>query len=135
MAEETQLIPLNFNDGITGKTLNDRKVGVDIIFGFVSGMPPGLAEIAEAHNDLAIALMDRGIGQQELDHACQQLAGELLNAEYEILIVKSDLPFDSRWYLIGNIRSLITAAKTDDVTLPFSNLMCDDIINHIDTYG
>lgn len=135
MAEETQLIPLNFNDGIIGKTLNDRKVGVDIIFGFVSGMPPGLAEIAEAHNDLAIALMDRGIGQQELDHACQQLAGELLNAEYEILIVKSDLPFDSRWYLIGNIRSLITAAKTDDVTLPFSNLMCDDIINHIDTYG
>lgn len=135
MAEETQLIPLNFNDGIIGKTLNDRKVGVDIIFGFVSGMPPGLAEIAEAHNDLAIALMDRGIGQQELDHACQQLAGELINAEYEILIVKSDLPFDSRWYLIGNIRSLITAAKTDDVTLPFSNLMCDDIINHIDTYG
>ena len=135
MAEETQLIPLNFNDGIIGKTLNDRKVGVDIIFGFVSGMPPGLAEIAEAHNDLAIALMDRGIGQQELDHACQQLAGELINAEYEILIAKSDLPFDSRWYLIGNIRSLITAAKTDDVTLPFSNLMCDDIINHIDTYG
>jgi len=135
VAEETQLIPLNFNDGIIGKTLNDRKVGVDIIFGFVSGMPPGLAEIAEAHNDLAIALMDRGIGQQELDHACQQLAGELLNAEYEILIAKSDLPFDSRWYLIGNIRSLITAAKTDDVTLPFSNLMCDDIINHLDTYG
>ena len=135
MAEETQLIPLNFNDGIIGKTLNDRKVGVDIIFGFVSGMPPGLAEIAEAHNDLAIALMDRGIGQQELDHACQQLAGELLNAEYEILIAKSDLPFDSRWYLIGNIRSLIAAAKTDDVTLPFSNLMCDDIINHLDTYG
>ena len=135
MAEDTQLIPLNFNDGILGKTLNDRKVGVDIIFGFVSGMPPDLAEIAEAHNDLAIALMDRGIGQQELDHACQQLAGELLNEDFELLVVKSDLPFDARWYLIGDLHAMIEAANSDGITLPFSDFMSDDIINYLNSYG
>lgn len=135
MAEDTLLIPLNFNAAIIGKTLNDRKAGVDIIFGYISGMPPDMADIAERYNDLAIALMDRGIGQAELDMACQQLAGEVIAADFDILITKSDLPFDARWYLIGDLHALMEASQADQVTLPFSDFMRKDVVNHLSTYG
>lgn len=135
MAEETLLTPLNFNSNIIGKTLNDRKVGVDIIFGYISGMPPDIADVSEKFGDLAIALMDRGIGQQELDFACRQLAGELLTEDFEILITKSDLPFDARWYLIGDLQALLEAAQSDRVTLPFDTILCKDVAAHLGTYG
>lgn len=135
MAEDTLLTPLNFNAAIIGKTLNDAKVGVDIIFGYISGMPPDIAEISENYNDLAIALMDRGIGQANLDRACQDLAGQVLAADFDIMITKSDLPFDARWYLIGDLKALIEAAETDSVSLPFSDFMCEDVKNHLSTYG
>ncbi len=135
MAEDTLLTPLNFNANIIGKTLNDRKIGLDIIFGYISGMPPDLAEISEKFGDLAVALMDRGIGQQELDHACQHLAGQTITADFEILITKSDLPFDARWYLIGDLQALIEAAQNDRVTLPFSDVTARDVAAHLGTYG
>ena len=135
MAEDTLLTPLNFNAAIIGKTLNDAKTGVDIIFGYISGMPPDTAEISEKYNDLAIALMDRGMGQAELDMACQQLSGQVIAADFDILVTKSDLPFDARWYLIGDLQSLIQASETEEVTLPFSDFMRKDVINHLSTYG
>ena len=134
MAEETLITPLNFNDALIGKSLNDKKNGLDIIFGYLSGMPPDLAEIAESHGSVALALMDRGIGQQELDQACQKLSGECLNESFELLVTKSDLPFDSRWYLIGALPDLLEAARRDRIALPFSDFLYDELQQTLDKY-
>lgn len=127
MAEDTTITPLNFNDALIGKSLNDKKTGLDIIFGYLSGMPPDVAQIAEQNGGIGIALMDRGFGQHELDLACQKLSGDCLNESFDILITKSDLPFDTRWYLIGDINALIETASLDRITLPFSDFLYKDI--------
>ena len=134
MAEETLITPLNFNDALIGKSLNDKKNGLDIILGYLSGMPPDMAEMAEQHSNVAVALMDCGMGQHELDQACQKLAGECLNENFDILITKSDLPFDARWYLIGNLSKTLEAAKQDRISLPFSDFLYDDLQQMLDKY-
>ena len=98
-------------------------------------MPPDIAEIAENYNDLAIALMDRGIGQAELDKACQNLAGQVISADFNLLVTKSDLPFDARWYLIGDLKALMEAIDIGQVNVPFSDFMCEDIVNYLGTFG
>ena len=134
MAEDTQITPLNFNDALIGKSLNDKKAGLDIILGYISGMPPDLAEKAEKYGNIGIALMDRGIGQHELDLACQTLAGECLNEDLGLLITKSDLPFDARWYLIGALPDLLEAARRDRITLPFNDFLYDELQEIFDKY-
>ena len=134
MALETQITPLNFNDALIGKSLNDKKTGLDVIFGYISGMPADLFDLSQMQNGVAIALMDRGFGQHELDQACQKLAEECLAADFEILITKGDLPFDARWYLIGDLPALIEAASRDRISLPFSDFLYDDINQQLDKY-
>lgn len=134
MAEDTTITPLNFNDALIGKALNDKKTGLDVIFGYLSGMPPDLAETAEKNGGVGLALMDRGYGQHELDQACQKLSGDCLNEDFDILITKSDLPFDTRWYLIGNIDTLIETARLDRITLPFSDFLYDELLQIYDNY-
>ncbi len=134
MAEETHITSLNFNDTLIGKSLNDKKNGLDIILGYLSGMPPDLAEMAEKYGNIGISLMDRGIGQRELDHACQKLLDQCLNEDFEILITKSDLPFDARWYLIGALPDLLEAARQDRISLPFSDFLYDELQETLDNY-
>lgn len=134
MAEDTLITTLNFNDALIGRSLSDKKNGMDVILGYISGMPPDLAEVSETHGGVGLALMDRGIGQQELDHACQTLAGECLNQDFDVLITKSDLPFDARWYLIGNLAEMLEAARRDRITLPFSDFLYDELIDHLEAY-
>jgi len=130
MAQDTQITPLNFNDNIIGKSLNDKKTGIDLAFGQLSGMPPNITQIAERHGNIGISLMDKGIGQRELDLACQSLIEASLNEDFEIFVTKSDLPFDARWYLIGDIEKMIEAARQDRISLPFSSFLYDDIQNN-----
>ena len=134
MALDTLITPLNFNDGLIGKSLNDKKNGIDIILGYISGMPPDLAEVAENHGGVGIALMDRGVGQHELDLACQSLSEQCLTQDFSILITKSDLPFDARWYLIGDLLNMIEAASKDRISLPFSNFLYDELTEYLANY-
>lgn len=134
MALDTLITPLNFNDALIGKALNDKKNGLDVIFGYLSGMPPDLAEMAESFGNVAIALMDKGIGQQELDQACQRLADQCLGEGFTILITKSDLPFDARWYVIGDISEMLGAARQDRIALPFSDFLYDEMQTTLDRY-
>lgn len=128
MAEETQITPLNFNTNTFGKSINDKKNALDIVFGHISGLPERL----KMKSDIAIALMDRGMGQYELDLACQKLAGDCTNQKLQTLITKSDLPFDARWYIIGDITALLDLAEQDRISLPFSNFLYDEIRKILD---
>lgn len=134
MAEDTLITSLNFNDAIIGKSLNDKKMGVDVSLGYLSGMPPELAEMAENHGNIGIAIMERGMGQHELDNTCQKLAGDCLNEDFDILITKSDYPFDARWYLIGDLLEMIELARKDRMSLPFSNFLYDELAEQLDKY-
>ncbi|MEZ5813141.1 MAG: hypothetical protein R3E13_00200 [Alphaproteobacteria bacterium] len=127
MAEAALITPLNFNDTLIGKLLNDKKAGLDIIPGHISGLPPRLAVMAETYGHLCLALINRGMGQQELDMACGKLAGDCLSEDFDILITKSDLPFDSRWYIAGDLDALLEAARQDRMSLPFSDFMYDEL--------
>jgi hypothetical protein len=127
MAEDTLITPLNFDDTLIGKILNDKKTGLDIIPGHINGLPSPLANMAKTYGHLCFALINRGMGQQELDLSCRKLSGDCLSESFDILITKSDLPFDSRWYIIGDLNSLLEAARQDRMSLPFSDFMYDEL--------
>ena len=132
MADETRFTsPLNFNDSLIGKSINDRKGGLNIIFGYVSGLDTDAYELLYHNKGVGIALSDCGIGQKELDRACQKLSGDCRAEDFEILITKSDLPFDSRWYLIGDLRKLIDLAQKDRITLPFSKHLTNSVYDEL----
>ena len=132
MADPTRFTnPLNFNDGLIGKSINDRSNGVDVIFGYVSGLAGDDYDFLQYNKGVGIALMDRGMGSAQLDRACQQLSEECRIEKCDILITKSDLPFDSRWYLIGDIEEMINLADKDRITLPFSKSINDSVIREL----
>ena len=132
MADPTRFTnPLNFNDGLIGKSINDRKTGLDVIFGYVSGLMGDDYDFLHYNKGIGIALMDRGMGTAELDRACQQLSEECRIEECDILITKSDLPFDTRWYLIGDIQNMISLAEKDRITLPFSKFINNSVIEEL----
>lgn len=132
MADETRFTsPLNFNDSLIGKSINDRKVGLNIVFGYVSGLDTEAYELLYHNKGIGIALTDCGIGQKELDRACQKLSGDCRVEDFEILITKSDLPFDSRWYLIGDLRKLMELAEKDRIALPFSKHLTNSVYDEL----
>ena len=135
MASVTHLTPLNFNDGIIGKKWIDKKTGLEISIGFVSGLPGEIADISYESGDVALGLLDAGIGQKELDQACQKLHEDAEREDFELLVTKSDFPFDSRWYIIGHINQLFDAAARDRIALPFSNFLYDEIDNELKFYS
>ncbi len=134
MAEDTLITPLNFNDTLTGKLWSDKKNGLDISLGHISGLPADLAEIPYNAGDIAISLMERGMGQRQLDMACQKLASDCKNRDFTLLLTKSDFPFDARWYMIGDLAETIAAAKLDTISLPFSSFLYDEMQEHITKY-
>ena len=134
MAAETHITALNFNDSLTGISLSDNKTGMAITLGYVSGLPPHLAPISENHGGIGLSLMEKGMGQHELDQACQKLSEYCDQEGFAILITKSDFPFDARWFLIGNLKSLIEAAHQDRISLPFSDFLYDELLTILKRY-
>ena len=122
---------LNFNASLIGKSLNDKKAGLDIVFGYISGLGPDHSDLMQYNKGIGLALSDRGMGTGELDSACRRLATHCKSHECEILITKGDLPFDSRWYLIGDLATLIDLADREKITLPFGKHLNTMIINEI----
>lgn len=129
MADDTIITSLNFNDNIPGKILNDKRNEQDILIGYVSGLPARY-EKEEAHNrGLSIALFDKGIGQNELDNRCQKLSSDCHTQGLEVLVTKSDYPFDRRWYLIGDLVSMLNLAQSGKMTVPISEFYYEELLD------
>lgn len=128
MADETLITSLNFNHGLVGKSIMDKKLGVQVLFGYVSGLPEEFEDLVKLTRGLGMALQDSGIGQSDLDRACQKLSGDCRNEGLKILITKSDMPFDRRWFIVGDIRALIEAASKDRINLPLSDFLYDNVL-------
>lgn len=128
MADETNITPLNFNHGITGQVVMDKKTGVQILFGYVSGLPEQFDDLLPHTRGLGMALQDAGIGQGDLDKACAKLSADCDVLGLQILVTKSDMPFDRRWFIIGDAKSLIEAARKDRIQLPLSAFLYENLL-------
>ena len=103
--------------------------------GYISGLPLRYEEESMHNRGLAIALFDKGIGQDVLDARCRKLSMECRIEEIEILITKGDYPFDRRWYIIGDIKTLLEKAKQGKMNLPFSDNMHEHIKGILERYA
>lgn len=135
MAHETIITTLNFNDNIPGNKFTDPKNELEVIMGYVSGLPLLYENESLYNRGLAIALFDKGVGQDVLDKWCQKLSEDCSVEGFEILVTKGDYPFDRRWYIIGNIIALIDFAKLDKIKLPFSPAVYDHILGILERYA
>jgi len=132
MADDTIITSLNFNDNIPGKVLNDKKNELDVLIGYVSGLPMRYESESSHNRGLALALFDKGIGQSELDFRCQKLSEDCRIEKLDVLITKGDYPFDRRWYLIGDLTKMLTIAQKGKMQTPFSDFFYDEILEILD---
>ena len=135
MADETNITPLNFNHGIIGKTIMDKKAGVEIYFGYMSGLPEEYSDLFFETRGLAIALQDVGITQDLLDRACRKLTEDCRIGGLKILITKSDMFFDRRWFFLGDIEGLVDGAKKGRFSLPISDFLYDNVLEEIERFS
>ena len=63
MFDDAPQTALNFNHNITGRILLDKKAGVQVLFGYVSGLDSRYGELMDYNHGLGLALQDAGIGQ------------------------------------------------------------------------
>ena len=132
MADDTIITSLNFNDNIPGKVFADKKNEQDILIGYVSGLPARYENESIHNRGLAIALFDKGIGQDELDKRCQALSEACRIERLEVLVTKGDYPFDRRWYFIGELTKMLEMAKQNKIRVPISEFYFDEIIEILD---
>jgi len=132
MADDTIITSLNFNDNIPGKVFADKKNEQDVLIGYVSGLPMRYENESVHNRGLAIALFDKGIGQNELDKRCQKLSADCRIEKIEVLVTKGDYPFDRRWYIIGDLTEMLELAKQGKMQVPISDFYYDEIIEVLD---
>lgn len=134
MPEDMFMTPLNFNHSIVGQSILDKKAGIEIVLGYVSGLPPEYGDLLFFRRGLALTLMDKGITQGVLDRDCRKLAENCQAQKMDVLITKSDFPFDPRWYLIGDLEQLFELGLKDGIDLPVSSFLYDSILENLRRY-
>ncbi len=134
MFSHTGLIRLNFDSTALSRSLVDKKSGLLLALGFVNGLSSPHQAFEKLHGGFAIALQEQGMGQGELDRACDRLAGEIVLQGVNVLVAKSDLPFDSRWFIMGDIGSLLDLADMDRISLPFDRMLYGPILVEFEHY-
>lgn len=134
MAYNTQFSRLNFHFQEIYKTLIDKRNGLKIMLGLVSGLRGGNLKYSNINKGFAIAFQEQGMAQDELDSLCNKMSEQAGSLAIDILSTKSDLPFDNRWFVMGDIRGLIEAAKQDKIFMPFSNFLYDGILIELEEY-
>jgi hypothetical protein len=134
MIFNTNLTRLNFNYRDIGQTFIDKRLGLKISLGFINGMRAQYDSYEKKNNGFAICLQEQGMPQNELDRFCSLMIDEAKNSNIDVLLTKSDLPFDNRWYILGDIRALIDAAYIDRISLQLSYSIYDAILYELERY-
>lgn len=110
------------------QTIVDKRNGLKISLGLIKGLRGNYARYMTINNGFTLAFQEQGMPQNELDNLCGKMAEQAQSLGIDILSTKSDLPFDNRWFVMGDIRRLIEAAQQDKIFMPFSNFLYDGII-------
>jgi hypothetical protein len=134
MFSHASLIKLNFNESIISRRFVDKKTGLLITLGLSNGLSFPYENFEKLNQGFTIALQEQGFGQGELDRSCDRLAGHVADYSLNVLVVKSDLPFDNRWFIMGDLRSLFDLADRDKIKLPFGFFMFGSIMIEFEEY-
>lgn len=134
MAFGTNYNRLNFHFDEIYKTMVDKKNGLKISLGLINGLRGNNARYMTMNKGFALAFQEQGMPQNELDMLCNKMAEQAQSLGIDVLLTKSDLPFDNRWFIMGNLRGLIDAARQDKIFMPLSDFLYDGIIVELEDY-
>lgn len=134
MAFGTDVTRLRFHFEELYKTMIDKKNGLKISLGLVSGLRGNHQHYANQNKGFTIAFQEQGMPQNELDNLCRKMVEQTQSIGVDILATKSDLPFDNRWFIMGDIRGMIEAAKKDKIFMPLSNFLYNSILVEFEDY-
>lgn len=134
MAFNTNLTRLNFHYDEIHKTMIDKKLGLKISLGLISGLRAGYRPYQNKNHGFTICLQEQGMPQDELDRLCLNIAEQSQSLGYDVLATKSDLPFDNRWYLMGDLRPMLEAGRNGRMNIPFSNFLYANMIVELEEY-
>lgn len=134
MTFDTHLTRLNFHYQDIHKTIIDKKLGLKIALGLISGLRPAYSPYQQKNGGFTLCLQEQGIPQNELDHLCRRLAEQARTLGIDILTTKNDLPFDNRWYILGDLRPFLEAGRSGKINIPFSNFLFAHIIVELEEY-
>ena len=102
--------------------------------GLISGLRSSYVQYQQMHKGFTLAFQEQGMPQNELDNMCGKMVEQAQSLSINVLATKSDLPFDNRWFLLGDIRALINAARQDKIFMPLSNFLYDSILVEFEAY-
>lgn len=131
MAFDTLHIHLDFDPDIVSKSFMDKKAGLEITLGLFSNLPALYETYTNYNLGLGLAIQSRGAEQDELDQRCKTLMEEAQRADIPLLLTKSDMDFDNRWYWIGDLEKLFVLAKQDRIDCLLSPYLYDEILQII----
>jgi len=134
MAFNTDTMRLNFHFSEIHKTMIDKKLGLKISLGLISGLRAGYRDYQNKNQGFALCLQEQGMPQDELDRLCLSIADQAQSLGFDVLETKSDLPFDNRWYLMGDLQPMLNAGRNGIMNMPFSNFLYANIIIELEEY-
>lgn len=120
-------IDLDFHHGLPSHSFVDRKAEVRVNIGRISTVPKDHRDLGEKYGGVLLGIQQSGIGADKLDQMCNLLALNCRSLGLELLVTKSDRPFDSQWYFFGDIEGLLKAARDELVRPPFTRALHDQI--------
>ncbi len=120
-------IDLDFYHGLPSHSFVDKKAEVRVNIGRVSSVPHKYRHLVEKYGGILLGIQQSGMPADRLDQMCNLLALNCASLRLELLVTKSDRPFDSQWYFFGDIEGLLKAAQDELVRPPFTKAMHDNI--------
>lgn len=120
-------VALDFHHGLPSHSFVDKKNEVRVNVGRPSSVPPQYRPLQEKYGSALLGIQESGMSRDRLDRMCNLLALNCKSLGIEILVTKSDRPFDSQWYFFGDVEGLLKAARDELVRPPFTTAVHDQI--------
>ena len=130
----TNVTRLNFHYDDIYKTIIDKKLGLKISMGLLSGLRMPYSHYQNKNKGFCIGLQEQGMPQDALDKLCLEIIEETKLKCFDLLITKSDLPFDNRWYIAGDMREFLEAARDDKIKMPFTPSIYEGLLDQLEKY-
>lgn len=118
---------IEFYRGTASHSFVDKKNDVRINIGQAASLPARYDSLRAAYHNILMGVQSCGMDQALLDQICNLLRLNCESLGVELLVTKSNRPFDSQWYFYGDIEGLLQAARRELVRPPFTPAFYDDI--------
>jgi hypothetical protein len=118
---------IEFFHGLPSHSFVDKKSEVRVNLGRAATVPKAYAGMAEKYGNVLLGIQSCGMDQGRLDQMCNLLRLNATTLRIELLVTKSNRPFDSQWYYFGDIDGLLRAARDELVRPPFTSVLYDQI--------